>query len=514
MVRVDGVSVRSSLTHPSLIIKHYQSGRKVRSYVKLTNLSPDMGFGIFNGDIDTVAAALLERMYFCKVDGVFVPPPPVQGEALKNLRQFRNRVVRNVRVPSVLTLQEVVDSYTGRKHTIYLNSMNDLAQNPLRRQDGYSTAFVKVEKGKPGKAPRGIQPRSPRYNLVLGKYIKAIEKKLYKAIAKVFGDGPTVMKGYNIQQVGRIIAGKWNSFKTPVAIGLDAVKFDMHVSAEMLTYEHEFYKMVFPHNNELATLLSWQIDNKGHAYASDGKLSYSVRGRRFSGDMNTGLGNCIIMCSLIWTLAKERGVKVKLVNNGDDCVVFMEKEDQHTFSQHLDSWFLKYGFRMTVEDPCHELEHIEFCQMHPVRTPYGVTMVRNINTALAKDTMTVLPINNQKAAATWLKAIGEAGMALAPGIPMVQSFYSFCNRQALSSGNLSKAVAMQTGMRLLSKGLEPRWEEVEPETRLSFFVAFNITPDEQRAHEEDYLRFAISTNSIEPSDRSAFPYYSLTQHDL
>lgn len=513
-MRVDGVSVKSSLTHPLLIIKRYQGGAKVRSYVQLTNMSPDMGLGIFNGDINTVATALLERMYYCKVGGVFMAPPPVRGGALKNLKKFRNRVVRNVRVPSVLTLQEVVDKYTGRKHTIYSNTLSDLQQTPLRRQDGYSIAFVKVEKGKPTKAPRGIQPRTTRYNLVLGKYIKACEEKIYQAIAKVFGDGPTVMKGYNIQQVGRIIAGKWNSFKDPVAVGLDAVKFDMHVSAEMLEYEHGFYKMLFPKSDELSTILTWQINNRGFAYAKDGRLSYTVKGRRFSGDMNTALGNCIIMCSLIWTLAKERGINVKLVNNGDDCVVFMEREDLSKFTHGLNSWFLQYGFRMTVEVPCYELEHIEFCQMHPVSTPNGVTMVRNVHTALAKDTMTVLPIRNGKAASTWLKAIGEAGMALTPGIPVVQSFYAFCNRQAQSSGKLHNAVAMQTGMKLLSRGLEPKWEDVHPDTRYSFFKAFDITPDEQTAYEECFSKFKVDYTAIEPSDRTAIPYYSITKHDI
>jgi len=514
LVRVDGVSVKSSLTHPNLIIKHYQSGYKTRSYVQLTQLSPDMGLGIFNGDIYTIAAALLERMYYCKVGGVFVAPPPVDGRALKRLTKFRNGVVRNVRVPSVLTLQEVVDSYTGRKHSIATNSFLSLINQPLNRRDGYSIAFVKVEKGKPSKAPRVIQPRNPRYNLVLGQYIKACEKRIYRAIAKMYGDGPTVMKGYNIQQVGRIIYGKWKSFTTPVAVGLDAVKFDMHVSAEMLRYEHRFYTMLFPDYPELQKLLDWQIDNRGFAYAKDGKLSYAVRGRRFSGDMNTALGNCIIMCALVWTIAKERGVDIKLVNNGDDCVVFMESTDLEKFRSGLYEWFIDFGFRMTVEPPCYVLEDIEFCQMHPVLTTYGPTMVRNVHTSLAKDTMTVLPVHNSASAGKWLKAIGEGGMALTPGIPVMQEFYAFCDRQATTSGKTRNAVAMQTGMRLLSKGLEKRWETVQPETRLSFYKAFDITPDEQRAYEEDFRKFKIDATSIEPVDSSLIPHYSIAKHDL
>jgi hypothetical protein len=414
----------------------------------------------------------------------------------------------------VLTLQEVVDEYTGRKRTIYENALNSIYVKPLNRKDSYSVVFVKVEKGKPGKAPRVIQPRSPRYNLYLAKYIKACEKRIYHAIAQVYGDGPTVMKGYNMDQVGKIIAAKWNSFTKPVCVLADAVKFDMHVHAHMLEYEHSYYNILFKHNPELMKLLTWQINNAGHAYCDDGKLKYKVKGRRFSGDMNTALGNCIIMCAMIWTYAKQRGVDVKLANNGDDCAIFMEENDLLKFTSGLSEWFIPKGFRMTIEPPCHQLEHVEFCQMHPVYNGKHYTMVRNIHTSLAKDTMTVLPVNNEGSARTWFKAVGQCGLSLTSGIPVMQEFYSMYDRQSTQSSKVLESTAMQSGMLMLSKGMTHCYAEPTPQARLSFYIAFDITPDEQRAYEDKFRNYVIDYDAITPVDSKFIPHFSITKHDL
>jgi hypothetical protein len=467
-----------------------------------------MGLGIFNGDINTLECALLERMYYCKIDGQFVEPPTVAQTTYKRLNKFRNKVIRNVGSPSVLTLQEVVDTYTGRKRTIYENAFNSLCIKPVNRDDAVSVAFVKVEKGKPGKAPRCIQPRNPRYNIVVGKYIKAAEHRIYKAIALVFGDGPTVMKGYNVNQIGRIIAAKWRSFTDPVAIMIDAVKFDMHCSPQSLRWEHSTYNRIFS-SPELRRLLKWQISNKGRGYCDDGKLKYEVEGRRFSGDMNTALGNVMIMCGLVWTYAQERGVLIKLVNNGDDCVIFCERADLAKFMLGFDAWFKEFGFRMTVEETALELEHIEFCQMHPVYTPNGYTMVRNIRTALAKDTMTVLPVNNEGSARAWFKAIGQCGLSLTSGIPMMQSFYRMYDRQTSKNSNISKHGAMQTGMAMLARNMEHKYTVPTAETRYSFWLAFGFTPDEQRAYEGKFDHYLVDYDRIVPADYNTVTHFEL-----
>lgn len=467
-----------------------------------------MGLGIFNGDINTLECALLERMYYCKIDGQFVEPPVVHKDTYKRMNKFRNKVIRNVGSPSVLTLQEVVDTYTGRKRTIYENAFKSLCTKPVNRDDAISVAFVKVEKGKPGKAPRCIQPRDPRYNLVVGKYIKAVEHRVYKAIAKIFGDGPTVMKGYNVEQIGRIVKAKWDSFDEPAGIPIDAVKFDMHCSPAALTWEHSTYNKIF-NSPELRRLLRWQISNKGRGYCSDGKLKYEVEGRRFSGDMNTALGNVLLMCGLVWTYAQERDVKVKLINNGDDCIIFCERRDMEKLMAGFDTWFIEFGYRMTVEDPVFELEQLEFCQMHPVLTHNGYTMVRNIRTSLAKDTMTVLPVNNEASARVWFKAIGQCGLSLVSGVPMMQSFYRMYDKQSNNQTKVDEHGAMQTGMAMLARNMTHTYVVPTAASRYSFWLAFGFTPDEQRAYEQKFENYLIDYGKIVPADYNTVTHFEL-----
>ena len=486
------------LVDERLQITRWPGSPKARKYVQLDGLSPNFQLGIYNGDINTLACGLLERMFFCKVKGEFVSPPQVSSKTIAStLNYFRSAVLKRCGRPPRLTLEEVVETYTGRKRTTYQNALNSLAVDPVKRKDARSKAFVKVEKGVLGKAPRPIQPRDPRYNLVVAKYIKPLEPAIFKAIARVFGDGPTVMKGYNVRQIGGIIRGKWESFRKPCGIGIDAVKFDMHVCLEMLEYEHGFYTNVYS-QAELKKLLKWQIHNRGIGYCSNGKLRYQVKGRRFSGDMNTSLGNCIIMCALVHAYSKHKGIHTKLINNGDDCVVFMESGDADAFMVGFTAWFMQFGFRMTVEKPVYEIEHIEFCQMHPIWTPSGYVMVRNVDKSLAKDSMALVSVNNEKSARTWLKAIGQCGASAAPGIPILQEFYQLFDRQSNRTSKIMNSAQMLGGFFMLSRGMEQCTRVIDPGTRVSFMTAFGYTPDEQRAYEDKLRKFEICYDVLPP----------------
>jgi hypothetical protein len=107
----------------------------------------------------------------------------------------------------------------------------------VQRQDSFLQAFVKAEAvnftAKPDPAPRIIQPRNPRYNALVGRFIRPLEHRVYIAIGKLFG-GPTVMKGYNAVGTASCLRDMWLEFTNPVALSLDASRFDQHVSREAL----------------------------------------------------------------------------------------------------------------------------------------------------------------------------------------------------------------------------------------------------------------------------------------
>jgi hypothetical protein len=225
--------------------------------------------------------------------------------------------------------------------------------------------------------------------------------------------------------------------------------------------------------------------------------------------MNTALGNVLLMCGLVWTYAQERDVAIKLINNGDDCVIFCEQRDLAKLMVNFDSWFVEFGFRMTVETPVTELEQIEFCQMHPIETSNGYTMVRNIRTALAKDTMTVLPVNNENSARVWFKAIGQCGLSLTSGVPMMQSFYRMYDKQSNKQTKVDEHGAMQTGMAMLARNMKHSYAEPTTVSRYSFWLAFGFTPDEQRAYENKFDNYQIDYSKIVPADYNTVTHFEL-----
>lgn len=208
--------------------------------------------------------------------------------------------------------------------------------------------------------------------------------------------------------------------------------------------------------------------------------------------MNTALGNCIIMCGLVHAFLAEKGMHGKLVNNGDDCVVFMERGDLEKFQSGLDEWFYSYGFRMTAEDPVFDFEKIEFCQMRPVVGPKGWVMVRNIQAALVKDCLCTIDLD-ESSARKWMYAVGECGLALTSGIPIMQDFYQALMRNGSKGSNITNSLQFQSsGLRFMRGDLESKACAITPEARRSVFVSWGITPDEQVVLEEHFRTWTFN----------------------
>lgn len=487
--------------HPSLVVTRTQAPCKERTLYHISGVAPQANLRVNDPDIGTLVTALNERVFKCVVNKVLVEPPLALVEVVQmRLGPFAKLIGRFRSTPE--SYDEVVDKYTGRKRTIYENAMRSLLMEPVNSQDAQLRAFVKAEKVPPNKAPRCIQPRSPRHCLEVGRYIKHIEHRIYDEIARIFGDGPTVMKGFNVQHVGRICAGKWNSFRRPVAVGLDATKFDMHVSPAVLQWEHDIYLKIFNGNRNLKRLLNRQMYNIGRGYCADGKVKYAFQGKRCSGDMNTALGNCIIMCAMVWAYAGARGVQVKLMNNGDDCVVFMEQEDLPKFMSGLKEWFLELGFRMEAEAPVYDIEEIEFCQMHPIQTANGWTMVRNLPTAMHKDSLCLLPLRNEREMQEWMGAIGDCGVALTHGVPVASNYYRMLGRHGTKRTKFGEQLLLHAGARMLSEGIEGVEDSVIPEARYGVWKAWGILPDHQVTLEQRYdqTRIDYSDDRVESYD--------------
>jgi hypothetical protein len=468
--------------------------------VRVSGLSPPVQLHGYVNDINTLERAVNERVFYVKNGDTYQEPPrPAAGVFWDRVSGSMNALRKFLPSTAPLTRLEFVETFRGRKRKLYEDAYSSLMRESVKDKDAELRVFVKYEKTnftqKTDPVPRVISPRSPRYNIEVGRYLRRVEEKIFRSIGRLYGH-PTVMKGFNSQTTGRLLREKWDKFVDPVAVGVDASRFDQHVSVDALVSEHRVYGWCFKGRRcrSLRRLLAKQLKNVCKGYAVDGKLEYRSEGGRMSGDMNTSLGNCILMCIMLHAYAKLRRVSVHLANNGDDCVIFLEKRDLARFMSGFKEWFHEMGFNMVVEDPVDCFEKLEFCQTHPVfvgSMPTDYLMVRHPFWGIAKDTCCVHAWQSSRMFKGWLHAVGTGGLAATGGVPIFQDFYTTLIRDGAYVKSASDSQSW--GVRQLSKGMARVYQPVKAVTRASFYYAFGITPDEQLVIEEFYRGVAIDS---------------------
>lgn len=472
---------------------------KERRFVRVAGVAPDITTEPFTHSLDNLKRAVLERVFRVKGgDGFIEPPRPAHGHFRRSLTRVATLLDRVITTTAPVSHMNFVNEYKGRKRSRYLNALEHIRNSRCDLEnEARLSVFVKFEKtdrtSKLDPVPRVISPRDPRFNIRIGRYLKPLEKLLFQHLAHLFGH-PTVMKGYNAYEIARLMHEKWNMFSNPVAIGLDASRFDQHVSLEALRWEHEVYLKYFEgkHKTRLRKLLKLQEVNHCYGTCPDGELRYTIIGTRMSGDMNTSMGNCLLMCSMIKAFADAHRIKCQLANNGDDCVMFMEKEDYERIKDDVYPWFLKLGFNMVVEPPSYSMEEIEFCQTRPVFDGERWLMCRNPITGIVKDSVLLKPWGGEKFFRGWLDAVGTGGLAISGALPIFQEFYQLyvrSGRHRPVSEDLLPWNVIQLG-----KGMDRKYGIITPAARASFYWAFGITPDEQICLEGHYASMSIGTD--------------------
>lgn len=467
--------------------------------MRVAGLSPPVEITGFNNSINTLERAVKERVFYVKKNGVFQEPPRPE-KLVFAYRLLNTRLSLAKFLPSTvpLTRLEFVETFRGRKRKIYEAAYADLLGRSLSIKDSFIKVFTKYEKvnftDKVDPVPRVVSPRSPRYNIEVGRYLRPIEERIFSALAGLYEGHRVVFKGMNALLSARVMREKWDMFKNPVAVSIDARRWDQHVSVPALHWEHDVYLGCFRghHKRALRRLLAMQLHNRCRGWTEDGSVKYDLKGGRMSGDMNTSLGNCVLACALVHAYALFLGIRVQLANNGDDCVVFMERCDLGRFQQNISEWFLEMGFDLAVEDPCFQFEQIDFCQTHPVMVDGEWLMVRNPRTGLAKDTVCVHNYVTGREFLGWLHSVGTGGMAMSGGVPIFQEFYA----AYLRAGVFWKGAdsGQSWGVKHLSMGMKREYSPPSPSTRASFYWAYGITPDEQVVIEDYYKSVDISAS--------------------
>nr|AEM45990.1 RNA-dependent RNA-polymerase [Pea enation mosaic virus 2] len=474
----EDTSVRFDNLHPSIeVIKAAKPRPTQRMSFQIDVVRPLGDFGVHNNSLVNLARGINERVFY--TDNARTEPlqPKVPFPSSRELKTFR---------VTPWTMDRVVESYTGSQRTRYANARDSILSNPLSPKDARVKTFVKAEKinftAKPDPAPRVIQPRDPRFNIVLAKYIKPLEPMLYKALGKLY-KYPAVAKGFNAVETGEIIAGKWRCFKDPVVVGLDASRFDQHVSVEALQFTHAVYRG-FIKSREFNNLLQMMYTNRGLGSAKDGFVRYKVKGRRMSGDMDTSLGNCVLMVLLTRNLCKILGIPHELFNNGDDCIVFFDRCHLEKFNNAVKTYFADLGFKMKVEPPVDVLEKIEFCQTQPIYDGEKWRTVRCIS-SIGKDCSSVISWDQLEG---WWNAIAQSGLAVCGGMPIYTSFYRWLARAGKSGTKCqSHPLWKNEGLNWYRMRIELSHEvNVTPQARRACDAGFGISPPMQVAIEALY----------------------------
>lgn len=468
---------------------------------------------VYNNRRDEVYAALIGRVYYAKKDGVYgeVRAPDIQylrGEMASFGRIMRRHRVR-VRAYSV---DEFLSHYCGPKLRVYRMAFEDLTKSPLNNMDYVIKAFVKDEKMKVGKVPRLIRPMSARANARLGVYVYPAEKAVYACLNSIAASNggsrlPSVTKGLNAFQLGELCAKKWARFRDPVALVLDCSRFDQHTSKYALReLARQLKSMLYltrSEESELDRLLRAQEETRIVARTAECKLSCRVEGQLSSGVMNTSVYGVLMMFQMVQSVASRMGIRYEILCAGDDTNIIMERRHVGVFERSIVQQGDRLGYDIRVDERCEDLEKMTFCRMRPVYDGERWRMVRLLNEALNRDTLTTKPIDTVGAFDTQRHSISLCGLALTNGLPMMQDFYLALGRGA--EGAKVDNDKSYSGMKVMARGLSPETREISVEARVSFWKAFGVTPDEQYRKERLYQATRPDFNRT-PCDSNV--YYS------
>jgi len=368
---------------------------------------------------------------------------------------------------------KVVNSYSGPYRAKYFRAQQVYNKYGLQQKHSHATLFVKDDKysGEPEKACRAIQYRHPVFMLEQGRFTKPIEKWFYSLQDEY---DTTIVGKSDPFTIAKTLIDKSSVFVRPTYLLLDASKFDSCVDAKWLRLCMRFYLLLFPkrYHNTIRYLWTKTFINRGRTTKG---LRFKTNGTRLSGDMDTGLGNSIIMWAMLKTFLCNLKIKHSILVNGDDSVVVIEYRDLYKTSDL--KLFEEMGFNMKC-DVVYDISDVEFCQAKVIETDYGHTMSRNPERVLARTAWTTIKYGRSKARA-YVNTLGLCERAASWGVPIASQLAT----QMINSANTTRTIEMRPWLKEYYGQMKKWWKTGEPkislETRLNFWSAWGISVDQQ-----------------------------------
>jgi hypothetical protein len=157
----------------------------------------------------------------------------------------------------------------------------------------------------------------------------------------------------------------------------------------------------------------------------------------------------------------------------------MERSNLDRFTTGLQQWFRGLGFTMEFEGIFTTLESVEFCQARPVKLETGWTLVPRPGKRLYSDLVSTKDLSSRKVYDAWLGSVAGCGMAASAGVPLFDSFYKWLARGSKPYIPKLGEVMYRQHRTELSEGMEMKSRDPSWEARISFYFAFDITPQAQ-----------------------------------
>lgn len=443
--------------------------------------------------------------------------PAIKIDILRELRPVSRRVARLLGRTEPQGARDFYRAYSGAKRVMYEQACDSLEKSPVTPKDAKVRMFVKMERTNPYRKvnpdPRIIQARSPRYVASLAKFLKPIEHRFYPLVYEGarMPEGRVCGKGLCQLERARLVDKYFHQIPHCTCLGIDVVRFDRTVLPPKLALEHATYLRCCNHP-ELQRLLSWQIKNR--CYSAKG-LSYNTLGKRMSGDLNTALGNCILMTMfVIYALDVDPYIPYLLLVDGDDCLVFVESKYAKLIRARIQAGFDKLGMELKWECVADRVADIKWCQTRMVNTVLGWNLVRDPLKVLSTTLTGPKFRSSNRGVARLMSDVGMCLLALNQGVPVLQAYAvalmrnaarvsqrpraSLSRRQRSSRQRVlypgSSSLKYQYEMLLKRTGRKPgshRPMEITTDARVTFAEAYDISPAQQLCIEEQLRNWDV-----------------------
>lgn len=409
---------------------------------------------------------------------------------------------------------EMPNLYGGLKRLRYLWGLDLYRRHGITKKFSRLSMFVKAERLPPFKInpdPRAIQARHPAYCVAVSKYLKPVEGPLYEfegdgiyfPLGRLFG------KGLGAADRASLLLEKMSYFHDCVVVSVDFSRFDKHVSTEHLKAEHIVYLRKFGNNPELRKLLGLALRNVGRSKTG---YRYVCEGGRMSGDMDTALGNCIIVLLMVQSVLGNENYNCMI--DGDDFLIFLDRDDWNRWSDRLGPAFCEFGMAAKIEQAVTIPEEVDWCQSHFVRLPGGPRFIRN-PAKVVSGTGSTMKYAQGRGRYNYLLTLGQAELLINRGVPILQSFaHMFYRTGVRGKGRLLdlqpndelyyRVVREMQAKHISNLGeIDCSLEAISCEARVSFEKAFGIGATEQQYWER---RFDNEVLDLDQDERLSAEY--------